>query len=175
MAFQLGTIRLNRGLIMYPTPYSIENFTGLIIFEISGSDYCLNNMIVSSILKPPFKLNTGNTPVKSKFSYLHGENSAIPLIDMEKIFTSAEHRINSSSRIIVVDYNDEQFGLLVGRIKEIVALDSKFITTSIQFNPKPEIPNGGSGICYVDGTLEFEGRKLMLPNLEKIIKETGSL
>ena len=159
---------------MYPAPYSIENFTGLLIFEISGSDYCLNNIIVSSILKPPFKLNKGNSSIKPNFSYLYGENSTVPLVDMEKIITGTDHRTGSNSRIIIIDYNDEQFGLLVGRIKEIIALDAKFVTTSILYTPSKEIPKG-DGANYIDGTLEFEGRKLLLPSLEKIIQECGSL
>ena len=158
---------------MYPTPYSIENFTGLIIFEISGSDYCLNNLIVSSILKPPFKLNTDGIPSTSKFSYFQGENSAVPLIDLQKIFTGTGHKADHNSRIIIIDYNDEQYGLLVGRIKEIMAVDSKYVTTSIQYTPVYGIPNGREH--YIDGVLEVEGKKLKLPSLEKIIRECGSL
>ena len=158
---------------MYPTPYSIENFTGLIIFEISGSDYCLNNLIVSSILKPPFKLNTDGNPSTSKFSYFQGENSAVPLIDLQKIFTGSALETDANSRIIVIDFDDEQYGLLVGKIKEIMALDSKYVATSIQYTPVYGIPNGWEH--YIDGILELEGKKLLLPSLEKIIKETGSL
>jgi len=159
---------------MYPAPYSIENFTGLLIFEISGSDYCLNNIIVSSILKPPFKLNTQGIPSSSKFAYVQGENSAIPLVDLEKIITGAAHKTGSNSRIIIIDYNDEQYGLLAARIKEIIALDAKFVTTSILYTPSKEMLKE-DGANYIDGTLEFEGRKLLLPNLERIIKECGSL
>jgi len=159
---------------MYPAPYSIENFTGLIIFEISGSDYCLNNIIVSSILKPPFKLH-GSAAVRPDFTYIYGEESSMPLVDMQKIITGNPAKTDGNSRIIIIDYNEEQFGLLVGRIKEIVALDAKYITTSMQFTPKADcrqdLPSGN----YIDGTLEFEGRTLLLPSLEKIIKECGSL
>jgi chemotaxis signal transduction protein len=159
---------------MYPAPYSIENFTGLLIFEISGTDYCLNNIIVSSILKPPFKSNKGGPAVKPSISFLHGESSGVPLIDMQKIITGRELKTDANSRVIIIDYNEEPYGLLVGRIKEIIALDAKFITTSIQYTPKTEKLNDGSGADYIDGALKFEGRKLLLPSLEKIIKESST-
>jgi chemotaxis signal transduction protein len=120
-------------------------------------------------------LKKRGSPIKPNFSFPYGENLTVPLVDMQKIITGKEHKIAPNSRVIIIDYNDEPYGLLVGRIIEIIALDSKFITTSVQYTPNPEKSNDGSLGNYIDGTLEFEGRKLLLPSLEKIIKETASL
>ena len=37
----------------------IGSYTGLLIFEVAGIDYCLNDSIVFSTVKPPFEISHG--------------------------------------------------------------------------------------------------------------------
>ena len=77
-----------------------------------------------------------------------------------------KQQIDENSRILIIEYKEIQFGLLVERVKEIIALDLKFVTTSLQFIPK-------LNVRYIEGTIKFEDRKLVLLNIEKIVTDIG--
>jgi len=142
-----------------------ENCTSLLIFEISDVEYCIRNTILSSISKAANIFKLGVTE-KSKYSLLRIGNNSIPLIDLKKVLNNKKQNIDENSRILIIEYKEVQFGLLVERIKEILALDLKFVTTSLQFIPK-------LNVRYMEGTIEFEDRKLILLNIEKIVTDIG--
>lgn len=151
---------------MHPLYNVLKNFTGLLIFEISGRDYCLDYSIVASTLKPPFNIIIGDGPGYSRIIF---KNIVIPLINLEYIFNQKKPgKINKNSRVIIIEYNDELYGLLVGCIKEIFALDSKYINTSIKFNPEINIRPHNGHSDYINGSLEIENRNLLLLNIERI-------
>ncbi len=93
-------------------------------------------------------------------------NNVIPLIDLKKVLNNKKQNIDENSRIIIIEFKEIQFGLLVERIKEIIALDSKMRATSLQIIPKLNVQ-------YIEGTIELEDRKLMLLNIEKIVTDIG--
>ncbi len=142
-----------------------ENCKSLFIFDIADVEYCLSNTMVSSFAKPDNIHQVGDTE-KSKYSLLRIGNISIPLIDLKKVLVDEKQHIDENSRIIIIEHKEIQFGLLVERIKEIIALDSKFVTTSLQFIPK-------LNVRYIEGTIEFEDRKLMLLNMENIVTDIG--
>jgi len=145
--------------------HSIENLTSLLIFTISDAAYCLSNTVISCVIKPEniYPLSNDDT---SKYSLLRVGKESIPLIDLGKIIYGKDQKINSDSRVIVVEYSDVQFGLLVEKVKEMIAIDSEFLKTSGKFIK-------AEGLDYIDGTLEFEDKKFLYPNIERIIKDTG--
>jgi len=147
------------------TSHLTEDCRSLLIFEISDVEYCLSNTILSSIAKPDniFRLRASE---RSKYSLLRIGNKSIPLIDLKKVLNDKKQHIDENSRVLIIEYKEILFGFLVERIKEIIALDSKFMTTSLQFIPELKIR-------YIEGTIEFEDRKLMFLNIEKIITDTG--
>jgi len=127
----------------------------------------LSNTTLSSIVKPDDIYQLGATET-SKYSLLKIGNKSIPLIDLKKVLTDKKQQIDENSRIIIIEYKEIQFGLLVERIKEIIALDSKFIETSLQFIPD-------SNVRYVEGTIKFEDRKLLYLNIEQIVTDIGCI
>lgn len=142
-----------------------EDCTSLLIFEISDVEYCLSNTMLSSIVKPDniFQLRATE---RSKYSLLRIGNKSIPLIDLKKVLNNKKQHIDENSRVLIIEYKEIQFGLLVERVTEIIALDSKFVTTSLQFIPELKVR-------YIEGTIEFEDRKLIFLNIEKIITDIG--
>ena len=150
---------------MNVTSYLTENCKSLLIFEISDVEYCIGNTILSSIIKPDSIYLLGFEE-RLKYSLFRIGNNVIPLIDLKKVLNGKKQHIDKNSRIIIIEFKEIQFGLLVERIKEIIALDSKFKTTSLQFIPKLNVQ-------YMEGTIEFEDRKLMLLDIEKIITDIG--
>ena len=141
--------------------------TNLLVFEISHVEYCLSNRIQYSIVKPDNIFQLGAIK-RSKYSLLRIDDKSIPLIDLKKFLTDEKQRINNNSRIIIIEHQDLQFGFLVERINEIIALYSRFVTTSLKFIPKL---NDG----YLEGIIEFEDRKLKLLNIEKIVTDIGCI
>ncbi len=151
---------------MHPLYNILENYSGLLIFEVSGRDYCLDYSIVSSTLKPPFDITIGDGPGYSRILF---KNTHIPLINLDGILNQKKPgKINKDSRVIIIEYYDELYGLLVGKIKEIFALDPKYITTSIKFNPEAKIRMHNGHHEYINGSLEIENRNLLLLNIGKI-------
>ena len=147
------------------TSHLTEDCTSLLIFEISDVEYCLSNTLLSSIAKSD-NIYQLRTTERSKYSLLRIGNKSIPLIDLKKVLNNKKQHIDENSRVIIIEYKENQFGLLVERIKEIIALDSKFVTTSLQFIPELKVR-------YIEGTIEFEDRKLIFLNIEKIITDIG--
>jgi len=121
--------------------------------------------MLSSIVKPDniFQLRATE---RSKYSLLRIGNKSIPLIDLKKVLNNKKQHIDENSRVLIIEYKEIQFGLLVERVTEIIALDSKFVTTSLQFIPELKVQ-------HIEGTIEFEDRKLIFLNIEKIITDIG--
>ena len=144
-----------------------ENCKSLLTFGISDIEYCLSNTMFSIVLRPDniFQLGTTET---SKYSLFRIADKSVPLIDLKKILTGKKQKIDEHSRIITVEYKDIQFGLLVEKINEMIAVDSKFMTTSLQFIPE-------LNQRYIQGTIEFQDRKLILLNIERIVTDIGCI
>ena len=144
-----------------------DDCKSLLTFDIGGIEYCLSNTMFSIILKPDNIFQLGNAE-KSRYSLFQIDNKSVPLIDLKKILIGNKQKIDEHSRIITVEYKNIQFGLLVEKINEIIAVDEKFVTTSLQFIP--ELKHR-----YIQGTIEFEDRKLILLNIERIVTDIGCI
>ena len=140
------------------------NFTALLTFAIADDDYCLNNSIVSSIIKPDKIHNLPSTQA-SKYSLLQINSKSIPLIDLKKIFNGEEQKITPYTRVIIIEHKETQFGLLVEKAKEIIASDSESLRTSGKFILEE------NALYFIDGTLKLDGKQLLFLNIEKIINE----
>lgn len=148
----------------------IENFTGLLIFEVAGRDYCLNDAIISSIIKSPFSINHYDKQ-NGRNSYLEVNNNIIPLISLTNLFDypKIKESTTKDSRVIIIEFRDERYGLLVDRIKEMIALDSRYITDCIKFSPGHELPEDCKGRKFLEGSLEIEDRCVLLLNIDPIV------
>ncbi len=152
---------------MNVTSYLTEKCTSLLIFEISDIEYCIDNTILSSIIKPD-SVYLLEFEKRLKYSLFRMDKNVIPLIDLKKVLNNKKQNIDENSRIIIIEFKEIQFGLLVERIKEFIALDSKMGATSLQIIPKLNVQ-------YIEGTIELEDRKLMLLNIEKIVTDIGCI
>ena len=139
------------------------NFTALLTFEVTGDEYCINNSLVLSIIKPDKICNISSH--NSKYSLLRTESIFIPLIDLKKIFHGEEQKTTSHTKVIIIEYKETQFGLLVEKVNEIIALDSDSLRTSGKFIFED------NALYYADGTLKLANKELLFLNIEKIIKD----
>jgi len=147
------------------TSSSIENFTSLLVFTVSDIDYCLSNTTISSIIKPE-KIYKLKKKENAKHSLMQIKDKSIPLIDLKKIFYNKAQKINSNTRVIVIEYMETQFGLLVEKVKEMIAFGSDDLKTKANFIP-------ANNSLFIEGIVEFEDKELLFLNIERIIKEIG--
>ena len=151
----------------------IERFTGLLIFEVSGREYCLNDAMIASIIKSPFRIKRRNKSHRNKTSSLEVNGTTIPLIDLRNLFDHSKELITDNSRVIIVDSTDQQCGFLVDRINEMIALDSRYISDCIKFRPENELSEDLEGRNYLEGSLEIENRFILLLNINSIITSSN--
>jgi len=144
-----------------------EKCTGLVIFEIAGVEYCLSNTTITSISKSDI-VYQHEIAETLRYSLLHVDNTSVPLIDLKKVLTGEQQQIDENSRIVLFEYENVRLGLLIGMIKEIIAVDANFITTSMKFIPELKTR-------YLNGMIEYEDRRFLLLNLEKIITDAGCI
>ena len=140
------------------------NFTALLTFVIEGVEYCVNNGIVTSIIEPDKIYNLPTTSAL-KYSLLRVGKKIIPLLDLKKIFRGEEQKINSLTRVIIIEYKETQFGLLVEKAKELIAADSDSLRTSGKFILEE------NDIHFTEGTLKLGNKELLFLNIDKIIKQ----
>ncbi len=149
----------------------IGSYTGLLIFEVAGIDYCLNDSIVFSTVKPPFEISRCGKGSGNEDRVIKVNERLIPLIDLKTILNPKlkSTKTTRSSRVIIIENENEEFGFLVDKIKEIMALDSKYIFNCIKLLPDTEPTKTYEGNNYTKGSLEIDNRCILLLDAKQII------
>ena len=149
----------------------IGGYSGLLIFEVAGKDYCLNDSFIFSTVKPPFEISRFGMGRGSDDQVIKVKDRFIPLIDLKKLLspTSESNLTTIYSRVIVIEIENEEYGLLVDTIKELLALDSKYILDSINLLPLRESQNVTDGQNFIKGSLEIENKSVLLLDPKQII------
>lgn len=138
----------------------IESLNGILIFEIDGNEFCVNNKYISEIFNP-YDLSMNSTAINHLvFEY---NDMKLKIVDSENLDGEMK-RQSHSFRILIFDINNKVFGLLVDNVKEIVAADYNFIEKTMAFVPSEE--DG-----YISAILKFEGRLIKYLDIEKISNE----
>ena len=142
---------------------------GIIIFKISGLEYCINVSDVNVIkrLEDPADL------IKSSFnelSYLTFYNINIPIIDISKFFDITNNKECEGKIILILRHNSEDdsiektYGILVDNVKEIINMNGTDDSYLLKFIPSNDNP-------FISGTMLLGDRKILLPNFSKITGE----
>ena len=115
-----------------------------------------------------FILVVGNTVVYHAPDYVFGiinlRGKIVTVLDLETKLGLLTHPVGEESRIIIVDWNHEQVGLLVEVVAEVISLSED------QIDPIPlNISEGLSS--YLTGVCSNENRLIGILNLEKVLAE----
>jgi purine-binding chemotaxis protein CheW len=138
----------------------IETMTGLVIFEIGGLEFCADIRHISAIINPS-ELKQEENLAADKNSHISINNLDIPLIPLQKYFNLEMKPKNEDQRVLIVEPDDILFGFFVERVKEIFTMSREFKDKLI-FSP-------GRDNEYLSGILNYEGRKLYMPDFTKIL------
>lgn len=139
---------------------SAEGELQLVIFRLAKEEYGLPITKVQEINRLVSVTKLPKTP-----SFMEGiinlRGRIIPVIDLRKRFQLANQDYNEDSRILIVEVNGQTVGLVVDNVAEVIRLKNA------QIEPAPEVCVLES--AYIDGIGKFDGRLIILLNLDNIL------
>jgi len=134
----------------------VDSLTSLIIFEIADKEFAADLKDISAIINP-FDLEQSYKSRIDKLPFIKINDLIIYLVDLQKYLGTHEN-ISERMRIISFENDNKSFGLIVHRIKEILTV-SDDLKTKLEFLSTEGEP-------YLLGKLFYEGRSLLIPNLQ---------
>jgi purine-binding chemotaxis protein CheW len=140
----------------------IETMTGLVIFDIGGKEFCADIRHISAIINPSEIKQEENLQADEN-PHISINNLSIPVISVHKYFNLEMKSKNDDQRILIVEPDDILFGFVVERVKEIFTMSREF-KDKLTFSPVKDNE-------YLSGILNYEDRKLYMPDFNKIVLE----
>jgi purine-binding chemotaxis protein CheW len=140
-----------------------ENGEGvqMVIFTLEGQYYGINIEAVDSIIKMQPITELPHAPhFIVGLTNLRGK--VLPVISLRKRFGLMEEESTKSSRIIVINVDQKEAGLIVDGVSEVETIPRKNI------EPAPAM-TGFNASRPIDGIAKFEDRLIILLNLGKVI------
>ncbi|HZW40594.1 MAG TPA: chemotaxis protein CheW [Ignavibacteriaceae bacterium] len=134
----------------------IQKIPGIVIFIIDSKEYCISIQNLREIINPIEAENK----VDWEKAYINFENKIYKFFNNKKYFNS-----NSSkySRILLVDFGNKRFGILVDKVIEYITFDDMFIMNSITFDKSDK--------KFITLNLNYQGRTIYFPDYDEIVKD----
>ena len=137
----------------------------LLCFRVVSEEYALNIMDIKEIIKPREVTEVPRVPAFVS-GVLSLRGIIIPVFDMRIRLGLTDGDRSDKERIIVVKKGDEGFcGILVDEVIQVVRIEAKYL------EPPPTVLEGIDR-DFVNGIGRFDGRMLILLNMEKILDIT---
>jgi chemotaxis signal transduction protein len=144
---------------------NLKGLNGLLIFEISKQEFCIDIQIVSDIILAKdvkIKINTFNEAT------IYLDDLEYKVIQLHRLLGYPEMDIINGCRAILVDVFGKRIAFLVDKVVEIVTTDKIFVENSLDL----KLLNNKK---YLSGVLKFQDRQILIPDLERISKELTKL
>jgi chemotaxis signal transduction protein len=139
---------------------SYKKWIGILVFSASSVEFGCNITRVNILSS-----KKQNMTSEGRILFNGKEIPVCYLGDLLKIKNNTH---NKNKRILVFESNNEQFGIGIDEIKEILPLDDKSFENEVKSEK-------GSDNKYILGKIIFEGRTIILPDFDKIIARVKSL
>ena len=144
----------------------VEIIPGIIIFRISGLEFCINvkDVFVIKRTEEFEQLNDGGS---NGTSYVLIHNINVPLIDISKNFNLSFEKNIDQRMIVIVKHHSEDddlektFGIVVDEVVELVTMEKNDDNYLLKFIPASDNP-------YLSGSIYMGEREILLPNFSKI-------
>ena len=140
----------------------LDEIKDIIVFEISGTEYCTFIKDITAIINPATRLTDINN--KSEITSIHFEGSEIPVFNLSKILNNNSEPITNHSRIFVIEMDGQKYGFITNKIKEIISIDKNYSNINLNFKKHNE------NKTYCSGILDFEGSKYKILDCNKLIE-----
>ncbi|MFT4416564.1 chemotaxis protein CheW [Fredinandcohnia humi] len=141
----------------------MEAYSKVITFTLNKQDYAIDINQISSIerLQQITKVPGVSDSIKGMIN-LRGRIT--PIIDLKERLSIGNTTDSSESRIVIVENNASQVGLIVDDAKDVLDLD----TTAIE--PAPESMHAVKD-SFIKGVAKLEGKLLLLLDVKQVIRE----
>ena len=139
-----------------------ENVIKVIVFQLMDKEYAIPIDIVTTIEKILTTTRVPNTP-----HYVRGvinlRGVVTPIVDLRARFGLEEKELDEDSRIIIVQMEDYEVGLVVDAANDVIDI------TESSIEPQPEVV-GAVESEFISGVSKVDKRLLVLLNLEKVLE-----
>ena len=140
-----------------------EELQRWVTFELDGEVYGISVSEVREVLR-----YSDIAPVPGSPSFVIGiinlRGNVVTVIDTRSRFGLTPKEVNDDTRIIIIDIEDQEVGILVDSVSEVVDLDANLIEAA---------PNVGSEETsrYIKGVTSMEGSLLILVDVSKLLTD----
>ncbi len=132
-------------------------------FRIGREDFGIPIERVHEIVRPMAITAVPDTPDHIE-GVINLRGKIVPVVDLRKRFGEKQPAGNRKNRIVVAEINGRQVGLLVDTASEVLKLAPDAIED-------PPQALGDEASSYVRGVAKFNGRLIILVDLERIMRE----
>ncbi|MDO9536563.1 MAG: chemotaxis protein CheW [Bacillota bacterium] len=133
----------------------------MVAFKLEKEEFAIDIHQVREVLKMPQV-----TPLPQSASFIEGiinlRGEVIPVVDLRKRFELPAGERNGKTRIIIVEIQDNNVGLIVDSVTEVLRLASSVIQL-------PPSRVAGTRTDLIKGVGKIAERLLIVLNLEKIL------
>lgn len=135
---------------------------GIVIYNIANQEFCADIRQVYKILKIS-ETDSASSQTSGSSQYICINDIKIPIIDLHKFFGLKKPKRTTDTRVLFVEVNNTIYGFVVEKIQEFMAITKKFNIEDIS-TVKQKYS------FFLRAVLDYEGRKISLPDFQKIDK-----
>lgn len=136
----------------------------VVVFDVANESYAVNIARVHEIIRLQQITVIPGAPL-----YVEGvinlRGKVIPVLDLRKRFHLAMVESTRSSRIVVVEIDQQTIGLVVDGVSEVLRMEGDQIEP-----PSPLVT--GIDSSYLRGIAKLEGRLIVLLDLDKVLSQS---
>ncbi|GBF11623.1 MAG: chemotaxis protein CheW [Tepidibacillus sp.] len=132
-----------------------------IVFRLGSEEYGVDVQQVKSIERMEHITRVPNTPPFVK-GVINLRGVVIPIIDLRRRFSIEQKDYNESTRIIIVNVEEMEVGLIVDAANDVIDIPVQAI------EPPPKVVGAVEAI-YLRGVAKLANRLLILLNLDKVL------
>ena len=129
-----------------------EEYIQMMVFELDQEEYAVPLTELQSVILIP-----EITPIPSAPKFIKGilnlRGKIVVVVDLEKRFDLVREKESEQKHIIVVEVNDNSYGVIVDEVKEVLQIPK----SSIQ--PTPDLVSTKIHADYLEGVIVLGGNK----------------
>ncbi len=134
-----------------------------VTFRLDNETYGINVMQVQEVLRV-----TEIAPVPGSPDYVMGiinlRGNVVTVLDTRRRFGLGPQEMDDSTRIVVIEAEDNVVGILVDSVAEVVELNRSAVESS------PNVGNDESA-KYIEGVANHDGELLILVDINKLLSD----
>lgn len=132
----------------------IRTFTGMLVCRIANSEFCFDMKDLVKIVDPPDNGEFGKQNWVIEFGGI-----IFQIIHINRIY-KLHTTLSKTSKMILLDIDGKSICFLVDEVLEMIVPNEKSFESLVFVT---------SNESYLKGTLEYEGRKILVPSMPNII------